>query len=222
MSMPVQEGPGGPLGYAWSRARQKGRTGASAASPLQGEPPQIVTSLQDGRDRGASPSMPSSRNALHSRGGQSLRDALSSRDSLAAQDSLPSGDTRPPRSSQSLRGRLPSRDALHSHDAPHLRPTLLPEPPLAPAKTPAFASTAWLRVVALAAGGALGFLWVTPANQQGDKAVALVPLRETPGPAAQSVAAGRAPGPSEAAEQAAATGAALYQEFLKWLQLRGR
>jgi hypothetical protein len=64
-------------------------------------------------------------------------------------------------------------------------------------------------VVVLVAGGALGFLWVT-----------LVSLRETPRPAAQSVAVERAPDPLAAAEQAA--GAALYQEFLKWRQLQGK
>jgi hypothetical protein len=209
--MSVQGEPGGPLGYAWSRARQTGTTGASTASPLE-----------DDRDLGASPGMPSSRNALPSRSGTSLREALSSRDGLAAQDSLLSGDPRPPRSSQSLRDRLPSRDALHSRGARHLRPTLLPEPPLAPAKTPVFASSAWLRGVVLASGGALAFLWVTPTNQQAGEEAALVSLRKTPRPAAQSVAAERAPDPAAAAEQAAATGAALYQEFLKWLQLRGR
>jgi hypothetical protein len=220
--MPVQGGPDRPLGYAWSRTRQTGTTGAGAASPLEDEPPQVVTSLQDDRDPGASPGMRLSRNALPSRGGTSLLDALSSRDGLAAHDSLLSGGTRPPRSSPSLRDRLPSRGGLHSRDTPHLRPTRLPEPPLASAKTPVFASTAWLRGVVLAAGGALGLLWVTPANQQAVEAVAPVPLQETPTLAAQSVAAGRAPDPSAAAEQAAATSAALYQEFLKWLQLRGR
>jgi hypothetical protein len=94
------------------------------------------------------------------------------------------------------------------------------EPPPAPAKTPIFASTTWLRVVVLAAGGALGFLWVTPANQQASEEAALVPLRETPRPAAQNVAAGQAPDPSTAAEQAA--GAALYQDFLKWRELQGK
>jgi hypothetical protein len=58
--------------------------------------------------------------------------------------------------------------------------------------------------VVLAAVGAFGVLWVTLAS-----------LRETPRPAAQNVAAERA-----AAEQAA--GAALYQEFLRWRQLKGR
>jgi hypothetical protein len=96
-----------------------------------------------------------------------------------------------------------------------------PEPPLAPAKTPIFASAAWLMgVVVLAAGGALGFLWGTPANQQAGDEAALVSLREALRPAAQNVAAERAPEPLAAAEQAA--GAALYQDFLKWRQLRGR
>jgi hypothetical protein len=216
--MPVQGGPGGPLGHAWSRARQTGTTGVSAASPLQDEPPQAETSPRDERDLEALPGRRSSPNALPSRGGTSLRDALSSRDGFAAQDSLLSGAARPPRSSQSLRDRLPSRDVLHSRDTPHLRPTRLPEPPLASAKTPVFVSTAWLRGVALAAGGALGVLWVTPANQQAGETVAPAPRHETPGPAAQSAASD----PSAAAEQAAATGAALYQEFTKWLQLRGR
>jgi hypothetical protein len=96
-----------------------------------------------------------------------------------------------------------------------------PEPPLAsPAKMPVFASTAWLRGVVLAAGGALGVLWATPANQQAGEVAALVSPRETPGPAVQNVAAERAPDPLAPAGQAA--GAALYQDFLKWQQQRGR
>jgi hypothetical protein len=47
-------------------------------------------------------------------------------------------------------------------------------------------------------------------------------LRETPRPVAQYVAVQRASDPPAAAEQTAAAGAALYQEFLKWQQLRGR
>jgi hypothetical protein len=52
--------------------------------------------------------------------------------------------------------------------------------------------------------------------------VTLVSLRETPRPAAQGVAAERARDPPAAAEQVAAAGAALYQDFLKWRQLQGR
>jgi hypothetical protein len=74
-----------------------------------------------------------------------------------------------------------------------------------------FTSTARLSVVVLAAGGALGFLWVT-----------VVSLRGTTRPAAQDVAAERARDPSAAGEQATAAGAALYQDFLKWRQLQGR
>jgi hypothetical protein len=81
----------------------------------------------------------------------------------------------------------------------------LPKPPLAPAKTLIFASIAWLTVVVLAAGGALGFLWVTRANRQAGENAALVSRRETPRPAAQNAA-----------------GAALYQDFLKWRQLQGK
>jgi hypothetical protein len=78
--------------------------------------------------------------------------------------------------------------------------------------------------VVLAAGGALGLLWATPANHNAGEEAAPVSLQETPRPAAQNVAAERAPDPSAAAEQAAAAGAALYQNFLKWRQqqLRGR
>src|SRR5262249_43307221 len=108
-SMPVQGGPGSPLGYASSQAPQAG-TGGSTASPLREL--QIVTSLGGYQDPGASLDMPSSRNALPSRSGTSLLDALSSQDGLA------------------------SRNALPSRDTPPLRPTLLPGPPLAPAKTP--------------------------------------------------------------------------------------
>ena len=187
--MPVQGGPGGPSNHVWSRARQTGTTGANTSSLLRDKPREIVTSLRDEQEPGASLRMPSSRDALASRGSTSVRDALSSR------------------------GNLVSRNAL--------RPTLLPEPPLAPAKTPVFASTAWLRGLVLVAGGALALLWVTPANQQADEEAAPVSLRQTPRPAAQSVAAERAPDPSAAAEQGAVTGAALYQRFLKWRQLRG-
>jgi len=102
-----------------------------------------------------------------------------------------------------------------------------PEPPLALAKTSIFAWTARLMLVVLAAGGALGFLWV---NRQAGQDAAPVSMRamprpemprpEMPRPAAQSVAIERAPGPLADTEQAA--GAALYQDFLKWRQLQGR
>jgi hypothetical protein len=72
--------------------------------------------------------------------------------------------------------------------------------------------------VVLAGGGALGFLWVTPVNQQAGAEAALVSLQGTPSPAAQNGAHDS----SAAAEQAAVAGAALYQEFLKWRQLTGR
>jgi hypothetical protein len=91
-----------------------------------------------------------------------------------------------------------------------------PEPPLAPpAKTPIFASAARLRGVVLAAG----VLWATPANQQAGEEAALMSPLETPGSAVQNVAAERASDPSAAGQ---AAGAALYQDFLKWQQLRGR
>jgi hypothetical protein len=94
------------------------------------------------------------------------------------------------------------------------------EPPLPRANTRIFAPTAF-RVVVLAAGGALGFLYVTPANQQVDEEVASVSLQETLTPAAENVADERAPDPSAAAEQVAA-GAALYDDFVKWRQLQLR
>jgi hypothetical protein len=211
--MPVQGGPGGPLDYAPWRARLAGTTGASTASPPQELPdksPQIVTFFRDDRRPGASLGMLSSRDTLLSRGGVSLRDAssqegASSRGGLAAQDSLLSPDTLPPRSWQPLRDSLPSRDVLFLRDAPRLRPTLLPKPPLACAKMSIFASIARVSSVVLAAGGALGFLWV-----------AMVSLRGTTRPEARDVVAERARDPPAAAEQAAATGAALYQDFLKW------
>src|SRR5262249_33661161 len=153
-------GPASPLDYPSSQARQAG-TGASRVSLLQEL--QIVTSLRGDQDPGAD--MPSSRDALSSRGGRSLLDTLSSREGLASWNALPLRDARP------------------------LRPTLLPDPPLAPAKAPIFAPTARLMVVVLAAGGVLGFLWMT-----------LVSLRETPRPAAQSVAAERGPDQSAGAE----------------------
>lgn len=102
-----------------------------------------------------------------------------------------------------------------------------PEPPLAPPKTRILASAVRLIVVvSVAAAGALGFLWITSPhgsrlpNLQAGKEVAPASPREAPEPAAQNVAAERAPNPPPAAEQAA--GAALYQDFLKWQQLRGK
>jgi hypothetical protein len=119
------------------------------------------------------------------------------------------------RSALSQREAFFSRDSFVAQgsplarDASRLRPTLLPEPPLARAKASIFAATAPLRVVVLVAGGALGFLWLTA-----------VPLRETPRPAFQDIAAEGVPDPAAAAAQAA--GAALYQNFLKWRQLQGK
>ena len=101
-----------------------------------------------------------------------------------------------------------------------------PEPPLARSKTSILGSAVRLMGVAgMAAAGALGFLWITSPHGsrspklQAGKEVAPVSLRGTPGPAAPDVAAKRAPDPSVTVEQAA--GAALYQDFLKWRQLRG-
>jgi hypothetical protein len=87
-----------------------------------------------------------------------------------------------------LRSRLATAPAEHT-----------PEPPLAPPKTPIFASAARLTgVVALAAGGALGFLWITSphgshstADQQGEE-VALVSLRGIE-PSRPGVTADRSP-----------------------------
>jgi hypothetical protein len=82
-----------------------------------------------------------------------------------------------------------------------------PEPPLAPAKTPIFASAVRLMgVVGLAAGGALGFLWITSphgprsAGQQAAEEFALVSLRpaEPSKSSVQNVAAERALDPSPA------------------------
>jgi hypothetical protein len=138
----------------------------------------------------------------------------SSRKGLASLNALPSRDIAPMRSALSQRGGVFShgfavQDSLLARDAPRLRPTLLPEPPLARAKAPIFAASARLRVVVMAAGGALGFLWLT-----------VVPLRETPRPKFQDIAAEHVPDPTATAEQAA--GAALYQNFLKWRQLQSK
>jgi hypothetical protein len=100
-----------------------------------------------------------------------------------------------------------------------------PEPPLAPPKTPIFTFVVRLiGVVGVAVGGALAFLWITSPhgsrspNLQAGKEVELVSQPETSKPATQKVAAD----PSVAAQQPAAAGAALYQDFLKWRQLQGR
>jgi hypothetical protein len=84
-----------------------------------------------------------------------------------------------------------------------------PEPPLAPAKTPIVASAARLMgVVGLAAGGALGFLWITSphgprsaAAPQAAEEVALVSLRpvEPSKPSVPNFAAERTPDPSPSA-----------------------
>jgi hypothetical protein len=198
VSVPVQGGPGRPLDYAPSWARQAETTGTRTTSPLlesQDQSPQIVTSVCDDRAAGASLGMPYSRKGL------------------APTNPLPSRDIAPMRPALSQReGVFPRRgfaaqDRLLSPDAPPLRPTRLPEPPLARAKAPIFAAT--LGVVVLAGAGALGFLWLTA-----------LPLRETLRSAAQHVAAERVPDPSATAQQAA--GAALYQDFLKWRQLHGK
>ncbi len=86
------------------------------------------------------------------------------------------------------------------------------------AKTRMSASTMRFSLMALAAGGALGFLWVTPTNRQAGEDVAKVSLQETPRPVAQNTT----PDPAAAGEQAAATGAALYQDFLRWRQQQKR
>jgi hypothetical protein len=89
-------------------------------------------------------------------------------------------------------------------------PDQTPEPPLAPAKTPIFGSAVrLLGVVGLAAGGALGFLWITSAHgprsaavPQTAEEVALVSLRpvEPPKPSVQNFAAERTPDPSPSAD----------------------
>jgi hypothetical protein len=85
-----------------------------------------------------------------------------------------------------------------------------PEPPMAPAKTPIFASAVRLMgVVGLAAGGALGFLWITSphgprsAGSQGAEEYALVSLSsvEPSKPSTQSAAPERMPDPSPSADQ---------------------
>jgi hypothetical protein len=238
-------------------------------------------SLWDDQGPRTSLAMPSSRDALPSRAGMSLRDRLSSPESLASWNALPSRETTSLQDSPFSRVAVPppapgskgdpfSRAGLRrlldgvvdlglsrwearaSATGPasaadrrwkarkrspevfegdaalkELRSRLAAdptdqelEPPLAPAKTRIFAPTAF-RGVVLVAGGALGFLCVTPANQQVGEEVASVSLRETPTPAAQNVADERAPDPSAEAEQAAA-GAALYDHFLKWRQLQLR
>jgi hypothetical protein len=85
-----------------------------------------------------------------------------------------------------------------------------------------------MAVVGVAAGGALSFLWITSPHGsrsqdlQAGKEVVPVSQWGTPRPVAQNVEVERAPDPSTAAEQSAAAGAALYHDFLKWRQLRGR
>jgi hypothetical protein len=85
-----------------------------------------------------------------------------------------------------------------------------PEPPLAPAKTPIFGSAVRLMgVVGLAAGGALGFLWITSphgprsaAVPQAADEVALVSLRpvEPSKPSIQNFAAERTPDPAPSSD----------------------
>jgi hypothetical protein len=200
VNIPVQGGAGGPLDYAPSWARRAGTTGASIVSPLQELQDlsrQIVTSVRDDRDPGTPLGLPSSRNGLASLNPLSSRDIAPKRSALSQRQAFFSRDS------------FAAQDSLLARDASRLRPTLLPEPPLARAKSSIFAATARLRVVVLVAGGALGFLWLTA-----------VPLRETPRPAFQDVPAERVPDPSATVEQAA--GVAMYQNFLKWRQLQGK
>jgi hypothetical protein len=82
-------------------------------------------------------------------------------------------------------------------------------PPLAPSKTPIFASAVRLiGVVGLAAGGALGFLWITSphgprlAGQLAGEEVARVSLLEPARPSVANTATDRTPDPSPAADAA--------------------
>jgi hypothetical protein len=219
--MPVQGEPSGPLKYAPPSVRQPGTARASTASPpqeLQYGPPQVVTSLRGDRGPGVLPGVPPSRDVLSSHGGTSLRASGTGSAPVAAwkrkkrSPKLFEGDA----ALKELRSRLAAAPTDQT-----------PAPHLAPPKTPMFASVVMLMgIVGVAAAGALGFVWITSPhglhspNLQAGKKVAPVSQRETPRPAAENVAAERAPDPSAAAEQPAS--AALYQEFLKWRQLRGR
>ncbi len=92
-----------------------------------------------------------------------------------------------------------------------------PEPPLAPAKTPIFASAARLMgVVGLAAGGALGFLWITsphgPRSAE-ETRVLLADATTPPIPATrsiQNVAVERTPAPSPPAAASPSWSVASY------------
>lgn len=243
--MAVQGGPGGPLRYAQVPTRQAEPPGASTTSPLQeldAGLSRTVTSLRDAPDPRALLDTPSLRTALPSRDIPPVQPTLFPRDGLPSRKTTtslrdnalsrrqagpsPVSGTGSASDVDTRRKRMKRSPQVFEGDAAlkELRLRLAaapkdqtPEPPLAPAKSSVFPSTALLSGVVLTAGGALGLLWVTPANQQAREEVALVSRQETPSPVAQNVAGATAPDPSAKAEQAAA-GEALYDDFLKWWQ----
>jgi hypothetical protein len=182
------------------------------ASTRDAVPPRDSASVRD-----AAPplDLASTRNTAPPRDSASLRDTKSSRASVVTQEAVQDSATD---SLWKRKKRLPifegdaaMRD-LRARLA--LAPDQMPEPPLYPAKAPIFAVVARLMgVMVLAAGGALGFLWVTaphaalPDGQGGGQTggeVALVSLRgieaSKPAPSAEKVRTERVPeAPSSAA-----------------------
>src|ERR1700730_17126636 len=182
------------------------------ASTRDAVPPRDSASVRD-----AAPplDLASTRNTAPPRDSASLRDTKSSRASVVTQGAVQDSATYP-------RGKRKKRLPIFEGDAAMrdlrarlaLAPDQMPEPPLYPAKAPIFAVVARLMgVMVLAAGGALGFLWVTaphaalPDGQGGGQTggeVALVSLRgieaSKPAPSAEKVRTERVPeAPSSAA-----------------------
>jgi hypothetical protein len=187
------------------------------ASTRDAAPPQDSASVRDAapprdfasaRDAAPPRDLASTRNTAPPRDSASLRDTKSSRASVVTQEAVQDSATdslwkrkkRPP----IFEGDAAMRD-LRARLA--LAPDQMPEPPLYPAKAPIFAVVARLMgVMVLAAGGALGFLWVTaphaalPDGQGGGQTggeVALVSLRgieaSKPAPSAENVRTERVP-----------------------------
>jgi hypothetical protein len=231
MSTPVR-GPEGPLGYAprWARVSGGGRANAASGAARNVAPVQELAPEQD---------LKPPRVALPLRGSDSTRDVPPSRDFASARDTAPLRDSASHRDSKPSRTAVVTQDAVQDSATDSLwkrkkrppifegdaamrdlrarlalAPDQMPEPPLYPAKAPIFAVVARLMgVMVLAAGGALGFLWVTaphaalPDGQGGGQTggeVALVSLRgieaSKPAPSAEKVRTERVPeAPSSAA-----------------------
>jgi hypothetical protein len=231
MSTPVR-GPDGPLGYAprWARGSASGRADTTfdgravrSSTPVQEltlpqdlTPPRVMMSS---REAGSTRDIASGRDIVSARDTEPLRDAVSERGAAPPRESASHWDSYALETTQATAPdsfwKRKKRPAVFEGDAAlrELRsrlasaPDQTPEPPLYQAKTPIFAAVVRLvGVMVLAAGGALGFLWITaprgtpPHGQvasQPSNEVALVTFRgldaPKPPPAAEKIVPERAP-----------------------------